>query len=307
MREDQELRDVLWPSAVTAAVIGILAVVYLGTGREMARAWWQDEYAAHGLLVPIYSGLVMWRERERLRRIRRVERLEWPAILVSLAALAVARSSESILLQGLSLVGAIALVIWWVGGTERLKAVAFPVGFLLLMIPLPREVTSSVGQQLQHFVADSTGAVLAGVGMIAHQEGLRIEMARGTLEIAEGCNGLRFLLAMLTVSVAFAHATQPGVWRKLVLIAAAGPLAVGANVVRVTAVAVAFQYVGSEWASGARHHLIGKAVWVLALLALVAFGMVLRKVGRIGGDSGAIERRLQTPRVALGAEAGGVR
>ena len=94
--------------------------------------------------------------------------------------------------------------------------------------------------------------------------------------MAEVCNGLRFLTAILVLTIAFAHITQRSLGRKLVLVASAVPVAIVANAVRVTAIALAVHYWGPEAASGWIHHAIGKGVWALTLLPADRAGVVAR-------------------------------
>jgi exosortase/archaeosortase family protein len=78
------------------------------------------------------------------------------------------------------------------------------------------------------------------------------------------------LLQLPAVTIAFAQITQRTLGRKLALVAAAAPVAIVANAVRVTAIVPAVQYWGPQAASGWIHHMIGKGgVWALTLLPLI--------------------------------------
>ena len=48
---------------VTAGV----AALYVPAMAEMVRVWQTDTYAGHGMFVPLFSALVAWIDRERLR------------------------------------------------------------------------------------------------------------------------------------------------------------------------------------------------------------------------------------------------
>lgn len=97
--------------------------------------------------------------------------------------------------------------------------------------------------------------------------------------MAEVCNGLRFLTALLVLTVAFAHVSQRSLAGKLVLVASAVPIAILANAVRVATIVVAAHYIGSQVTSGFIHNSIGKGVWALTLIPLGALGLLLRRGG----------------------------
>src|SRR5580704_14994642 len=54
-------------AAAWAATLGlILAALYWGILRDLGRQWWDDANYSHGFIVPIFSGYLIWRERDRL-------------------------------------------------------------------------------------------------------------------------------------------------------------------------------------------------------------------------------------------------
>jgi len=264
-----------WIAAVAAAVI---AVAYAPLAPELLRVWRTDEYAGHGMFVPAYSAFLLWMDRERLRGLpRRCEPAGALVLLLALALLAVGRSVGSLSVQVVSLtlaVGAAVLCAW---GPRVLRAAAFPLALLVVMMPLPRPVVHAISLPIQEFAARFASAVLGIVGVPHHQYGIYIELPRIGLVVAEGCNGLRFLMALVTLTAAFAEATQRTPGRKLMLIAAAVPVAILANDVRVTALALAGYYVGPHAAVGLTHHSIGKGIWAMALVPLIALGIALRR------------------------------
>ncbi len=111
-----------------------------------------------------------------------------------------------------------------------------------------------------------------------------------TLKVAEACNGLRFLMALLVLTAAFAQITQRTVGRKTALIAAAIPVAILANAMRVAAIVVGVHYLGPEAASGTIHNWIGKGVWGLTLVPLVGLGFLLAR--RSSAKVGSLEEGL---------------
>jgi len=260
-----------------------LAAVYAPACADLARAWWHDQYAGHGMFVPAFAAFLAWTDRERLRTAVGPPSLAGiPLILAALAILITGRWSGSLLLQAASVAVAVAGIVLWTFGGRCLKATAFPVVFLVLMAPLPHALVDSVTLHLQFFAAGVAGLVLEILNVPFYQSGLTIMLPTITLQVAEVCNGLRFLMALLVLATAFAYITQRTVTRMAVVVASAIPIAILANAARVAAVAVAVQYIGPQAASGTLHDAIGKAMWALTLVPLVGLGLLLR--GRSGGN-----------------------
>jgi exosortase len=286
---------------VRSAVVLPLGGLYVPTLVEMAHEWQTNQYAGHGPFVPLFSALLLWMDRHRLHASAEASRpvlghpAGLPVILTGLGLLGLGTWAHAILVQGLSAAVTVAGLILWAFGPECLRVAAFPVGFLVLMVPLPYAVVDAVTLDIQRFAAGSAAAVLRVVGIPVYQNGVVIELPVMTLQVAQACNGLRFLMALVVLTTAFAQVTQRTVLRKAVLIGAAVPIAVVANAFRVAVVAVGVQVVGPQAASGTIHNWIGHVVWALTLIPLVLLAFLLWRGGDrtlpTAGAEGHLERR----------------
>ena len=126
-------------------------------------------------------------------------------------------------------------------------------------------------------------------------KGFQIELATMKLQVAEVCNGLRFLLAILVLTAAFGHVLLPSWQRKTILVVSAGVIAIIANAFRVAAIGIGVHYIGPEAASGTVHNWIGKGVWAMTLipLALLTIGLARfhRPRRQSAEDMGALAAR----------------
>lgn len=259
------------------ALIVPLAALYAPVFADLAKSWWNDQYAGHGMFVPVFSAFLAWRDRDRLRATAGPPTLVGiPVILFALVLLGAGRMTEDLLVQTLSVVAAATGAVLWTVGWRCLKATAFPLAFLIFMAPLPNAVVDSVTLRLQLFAAWVAGVVLEILEVPFYQSGVDIVLPALTLQVAEVCNGLRFLMALLVLTVAFAYVTQRSPQRMAMLVASAIPIAILANAMRVAVIAVAVEYVGPQAASGTIHHAIGKGMWALTLVPLAVFGLLLR-------------------------------
>jgi exosortase len=280
-------RDRLWPDRgaplvqapwLAAAAFVVVALAAAPLVPELVHVWRTNPYAGHGMFVPVYAAFLAWVDRDRLRSLpRRGEPAGALVLLLGLAAYAAARSAQSLAFQVIGLTVALAGAVVLAYGVAVARALAVPLGFLVLMLPLPAAVVSRVTLPIQTLAARFASAVLGLAGVPHFQHGIYLELPRVQLYVAEGCNGLRFLMALVTLTAALAQATQRTAGRKAILIAAAIPLAIVANDVRIAVIALAGHYVGPEAATGLTHHSIGKGVWALTLLPLVLLALRLRK------------------------------
>jgi exosortase len=255
-----------------------LAALYTPVMLRMASVWWHDSYAGHGMFVPLFSAHFVWIDRARVRAaLGARDTRGLLVILTGLLLLGLGRWERSLLVEGLSFVLTLTGVVLWLGGARAVRALAFPLAFMCLMVPLPRAFVAATTLHLQLFAARFSGYVLSLLDVPFLQRGVLIELPSMTLEVAEVCNGLRFLSALVVLTLAFAYVTQRTIARTAILTVMAVPVAIVANAVRVTGITLGVHYIGPQAASGFIHNYIGKGVWAITILTLVAIGVVLRR------------------------------
>jgi exosortase len=278
-------RAMVWRALVLLPV----AVLYLPVARGLAHVWATDPYAGHGPFVPAFAAIMLWADRDRLRAAASGGGpLGLLLIAAGLALLGAGMRLESLVTQTISLVVVVAGAVVWLIGRRALRVALVPVVFLAFMVPLPREVVALVTLQIQAFVAWFAAVVLDALGIPVFHAGVLLHLPQITLEVAEVCNGLRFLTALVVMTLAFAYISQPTLLRKVALVLAAVPTAVVANAVRVAGIGVAAYYVGPQAASGFIHDYIGKTVWAATAGILIGLGLLLRRVGLSSAGRGRV-------------------
>ena len=76
-----------------------------------------------------------------------------------------------------------------------------------------------------------------------------ISLADSQIGVAEACNGLRNLMLFLTICVGAACVMKRTPWEKVIVVFSAAPIAVIANVFRITATAILHAFAKHELAN----------------------------------------------------------
>jgi exosortase len=111
----------------------------------------------------------------------------------------------------------------------------------------------------------------AGIGVI--REGNILDVGGHKVAVVEACSGIRYLLSLGFMAVVFAYLSDSKPWMRLVLLAAAVPLAILANAVRVAAAGWLPPLEG-----GVPHAICGLFIFVLCMATLVLFRQLFNKV-----------------------------
>ncbi len=171
-----------------------------------------------------------------------------------LALRLVAAGSDIAALDAISLVPALAGVVLLAGGASLLRWSWPAIAFLAFMLPLPFTIEAALAHPLRRVATVASTYVLQTIGCPAFAEGNVILIEDCRLGVAEACSGLGMLLTFFALSTAFALVVQRPLVDRLVLVASAVPVAVAANVVRISATGVAYYAGGAAERGRPRHH-----------------------------------------------------
>jgi exosortase len=261
-------------------LIATLTALYWRVIVGLVNQWLQDPDYSHGFLVPFLAGWMLWRSRARLRETSR--KPSWwglPIIVGAMGLLMLGSLGSENYLSRVSLLIVTAGLVINFYGWPRFRAGVYAWLVLFLMIPLPAIVSNRIVLPLQFLSSGLASSFMDFCGMPVYREGNIIYLPSITLEVAQACSGIRSLMAMVTVAVAYGYLLEQKPWRRTVLILGAIPIAVLVNSVRIMTSGFLGQYWGREKAEGFFHLFSGLAIFSFSLLLLWMLHLVLRKFG----------------------------
>jgi exosortase len=106
-----------------------------------------------------------------------------------------------------------------------------------------------------------------------------LQLADKRLEIVEACSGIRSLLSLTFLSVAYGRLFETKLWVKIALFVSTVPIAIACNAARITLTGVLTQY-KPDIAEGAYHAFEGWVIFMFELMALLGFHRLLTWLGR---------------------------
>ena len=119
-------------------IAGLVGALYGPALVQMVVQWWQDPDYSHGFVVPIFVGYVLYLNRHKLRQVAlEPNNFGFVLMLASIGLLLVGTLGAELFVSRSSLLFLLAGMILFFAGWKILRAVAFPLIFLGLMIPLP--------------------------------------------------------------------------------------------------------------------------------------------------------------------------
>ncbi len=263
-------RVIPWPLITSLAVLAVgLLWTFWPVLVAMAQRWSKDPRYAHGYLVPLFSLALLWMRRSRMpgEEVRASSRgLAFIALgAVILLAGGYFRQGS---IEGVALLPFLAGVAVVLGGWQALRWSWPSIIFLIFMIPLPWRIENLLGPPLQGLATFVSTFMLQTLGFMAYAEGNVIQLSEGKIGVVEACSGLSMLITFIALSVGTALVVKRPVLDRIVLVISAIPVALLANIARITLTGVLHETIGRQVADTFYHDLAG---WVMIPFALVLY------------------------------------
>jgi exosortase len=241
-------------------------------GRWFAR----DTYYSHGILVPFVTLYFIWQKKDELEKIAK-KRAPWSLVLFALGiALYLVSSILRIYFSSaLSMLIVLVSLILYFYGTRTLRAIAFPIAFLLFMIPLPLYMIVNISFKMKLFAATIAAEILNLLGLYAVREGSVIKLHSTFVVVDDVCSGLRSLISLTALGSIFAYMIKAPLYKRLLLFLTTIPIAIITNVCRVVLLSVLSEAWGAGTVKGFVHDFTGFLVFALAFAMLYMIGRLL--------------------------------
>lgn len=253
--------------------VALLGYSFASNLRQFVHVWTTDDNYSHGFLVPLIS-LYFAKQAAARGPIRVRSGLGLGAFLLSLAILG--RLATVLIPVGflgdLSFLVGLAGLCAVIAGVEALKRYWFALFFLVFMVPLPIALYTQIASPLQSLASRIASIVLNATGVPVLCEGNLITLPGNVrMFVAEACSGMRQLTGFLALTTAVAYLSARPLWYRLAVIASSIPIAITANVIRVTLTGYIMHYLDPSYAVGTFHTAEG--------LLMMGFGLALLRTG----------------------------
>ncbi len=272
-----------------AGLGGLLVWAYLPMLRVFFDKWCDDPQYQHGFLVPFFSGFLLWKAWQAGPLAAAPRPVVGFALLG--VALAIRLAAAAILFQqldALSFLICLAAASLVVGGLPLLKRTGPAILFLIFMIPLPYELERNVGQPLKTAATISSTFLLQTCGQPAIRDGNLILIDDVRLGVVDACSGLKMMMTFAAFSIGAAILMRRTRFEKFLVVLGIIPIAVLANVLRITATGLSHVYVPDKATVERLHDLYGLFMIVvgLALLGVELWALKRLVVDEAGTGNG---------------------
>ena len=261
-----------WDRLAAGLLLIGLALLYLPVYADLAQTIWASEEQRHGPIILAVSLWLLYRKSQAMaaQPTRPMPGLGWPLLLLALVTYALGRSQDIIMFalgSQIVLLVALLLIFKGVGG---LRAAWFPLCFMLFVVPLPEALVAAATGPLKAAVSALATELLYHLGYPIARSGVVLTVGQYQLLVADACAGLNTMFTLEALGLLYLNLMHyPSVARNLALALLLVPVALLANVARVTLLVLVTYHFGDAAGQGFLHGFAG------IVLLLIALGLML--------------------------------
>jgi exosortase len=252
-----------WPLLLGFAVLAVPSAISLG-----AHEWTRD-FGAHEPIVLLAGAWLIWRQRAAVAELARPGRLLPTALAMAIAlpTYVFGRAFDYPTLEAFGLWAAGVALTYACFGHRVLLRLWFPLLFMGLAIPPPRAFMDAATGPLKELVSALATSGLKSVGLPVARQGVIIFVAQYELLVEDACSGMNSLMGLTALSLLYGYlARGSSVANAIFMACLAIPVAIAANVVRVSLLVVITYLWGDDLAQSFLHYAAGIFLFLSALV-----------------------------------------
>lgn len=240
---------------------------------------------SHVVLVPFITAYLLYIGRQGMPVVYRTS-LWGAVILIGVSAAIVAAAiawrgsmsvNDELALLALAFVSSVAACGFLCLGAEWMSAAAFPMAFLMFMVPLPDAVVNWLEQASAIGSAEAAAMYFKATGTPVLRDGTVFALPGIVLQVAQECSGIRSSWVLFMTSLVASHLFLKTRWRRVVLIAFVIPLGILRNGFRILVIGLLCVHIGPQMINSVIHQRGGPLFFGLSLLPLFLLLWWLRR------------------------------
>ena len=272
---------------VLALFVVFLVACFARPLYELCRFAGHSELFSHIFLIPFISFYAAWLKRDQL--VRSPRPAGFPALICFALGLIVllihflsprfgfaALRGDSLTWMTLSFLLFVFAAGCFCLGKENLHTFAFPLAFLVFIVPLPTFLVECIETFLQQTSAATAQVLFAMTGLPVFRQGLVLQLPGIRLEVAPECSGIHSTLVLFITSVVAGQLFLQATWKRVLLASVVLPLGILRNAIRICTIGNLCVHVGPEMIDAPIHRRGGPVFFLISLVPLFLLLYFLR-------------------------------
>lgn len=257
----------------------LLVVMWTPVISGLLDDWNRNPNYSHGFLIPFAVAWFLWVKREKLiASVQAPARTGAVLMLAAMAVYMVGLLGAEFFLQRCSMLLFVAGMVAFFWGWRCLRETGFVFTLAFLAVPLPAILFNAIAFPLQLKASAWAAGLLRLVGIPVFQQGNILQLPQQVLNVAEACSGIRSLISLITLALMVAYFLPIRRWLQAAFVAAAVPVALIANALRIALTGILGKYFGPKYSEGFFHLFSGWLIFLVAFALLLGLASMMSRV-----------------------------
>lgn len=254
-------------------LLGLLAM-YIPTYMHTSQTLWATDDQSHGPIILFLIAYLIWMRRDELFAALETSRpmpwLGWMFFVSGAFCYVIGRSQDILILDLGSQIPLVIGLILIVFGAKFLRVIAFPIFFMIFLLPIPGAFLAAITLPMKIAVSYVVDNLLFHLGYPIARDGVILQIGQYQLLVADACAGMNTLISLEAMGLLYLNLVRhDSLARNLILATLIVPISFTANVIRVTSLTLITYYFGNDVGQGFIHGFAGLVLFTVALLLIL--------------------------------------
>lgn len=255
-----------------------LAALYGPTYYMLAHTVWATDEQGHGPIILAISLWLMWGRREQYAALNAKPATFSGAVLLLIGFLLyiLGHTQQLETFEVASQILVLASCLLVLKGRQALRLMAFPLFFMIFMVPLPSVLVQIITVPLKTAVSYMAEVLLHSAGYPIARTGVILAVGPYQLLVADACAGLNSMFTLEALGLLYMNLMKyVSIPRNVTFAVLIIPISFVANIVRVMILVLVTYHFGDEAGQGFVHSFAGMVLFLVALALILIVDSLL--------------------------------
>jgi len=258
-------------------ILAGMMIMFSSTFYHLISLGWKSADFTHAYFILPISLWLIWKKRFALNKIKYLSKAGLWLCVAGFLSYLYAQLNEFMFLDALSFV----IMMWGIFSIRfdksSVKAVMFPLSYLVFLVPPPMVVIDTITLPLRTISTLGSYFILKSFHYPAAVYGAILKVGQHELFIADACSGFRSMVTLLALGAIYAYYQHTDLMKKWIIFLSVIPMGIFGNILRIFLTGVISYNFGAKYAEGFFHEFSGILLFIFTVIGLIIVTSIMVK------------------------------
>lgn len=252
----------------------LAAGLYTPVFIQLYQSRWETIDYTHAYFILPVSLLLVWTLKDKLKSLSAMpstgqSMLALGLIILGVLTFAFGWKNDYLSVSTISLIPLLFGLSIYLYGSKVAKILAFPILYLLFLVPPPLGILDAVTLPMRYGVSVVSEKILHLLNYPISREGLLLSVGGHQVFLGEACSGFRSLVTLSALGLAYIYLSKGSTKKRTIMALSIIPLTLIGNLIRVVSVCLVTYYIGESVGQRYYHDISGFVIFLFMIIGLL--------------------------------------